>query len=155
LAVIQVSPSKVRVRALHEYELLRHTIDEMDGIAVRLLMAASDRGSAVDEALAITTKLLRELSDYVDLEQLFVLPTIRRVDVWGTIRADALARDHASQHDDLRAIEQAHQQPIDPQQLAGDLRKFVQSLREVLEREERDVLGPNALRDDVVDSDAD
>jgi hypothetical protein len=153
--VTQVNPSKVRIRALHEYDLLRHTIDEMDGIAARLLMAATERGAAVDEALAITTKLLRELSDYVDLEQLFVLPTIRRVDIWGSIRADALARDHVSQHDDLRAIERAHPQPVDPQLLAGDLRKFIQSLREVLEREEREVLGANALRDDVVDPDAD
>ena len=151
----QVSPSKVRIRALHEYELLRHTIDEMDGIAERLLMSPSDRGSAVDEALAVTAKLLRELSDYVDLEELFVLPTIRRVDIWGSIRADALSRDHAAQHEDLRAIARAHSQPVDAQLLAGDLREFVLGLRAALEREERDVLGPNALKDDVVDSDAD
>jgi hypothetical protein len=150
--VSDVRPSHVRARALHEYEAMRRTIDELDGIATRLLAEGTQ---AVDEALTVTAKLLRELSEYVDLQQLFVLPTVRRVDIWGDIRADALATDHEARRDDLGAIERAHPRPVDPRSLASDLREFSRTLREDLKREEQDVLGAGALRDDVVDTEPD
>ena len=148
----EVRPSNVRIRALHEYEALRRTVDELDSVTTRLL---AEGDGAVDEALAVTAKLFRELSDYVDLQELFVLPTIRRVDIWGDIRADALATQHEGRRDDLAAIERAHRRPVDPQSLASDLGEFTRSLRAGLEREERDMLGANALKDDVVAPEAD
>lgn len=148
----EARPSSVRIRALHEYASLRRTIDELDGVVARLL---TEGDQAVGETLAVTAKLFRELSDYIDLQQLFVLPTVRRVDIWGDIRADALASQHEARRDDLGAIERMHRAPIDAAQLASDLRVFAQSLRADLEREERDVLGANGLRDDVVETEAD
>ena len=145
-------PSNVRIRALDEYESLRRTVDELDVLADRLLEGGS---RAIDEALAGAAKLFRELSAYVDLQQLLVLPTIRRVDIWGDIRADALERDHESRRADLKAIGQAHREPVDPQALASDLREFSRNLRAGLAREERDVLGGDAMRDDVVDTEPD
>jgi hypothetical protein len=154
-AAMEVSPSKVRIRALQEYESLRRTVDELDGVAARLLAVGSDPTATVGAALAVAAKLLHELSDYVDLERLFVLPTVRRVDIWGCIRADTLTRDHTAQQNGLRAIERDHHHSVDPPLLAADLRLFVHSLRETLEREEREVLGSDALRDDVVDTEPD
>ncbi len=148
----EVRPSSVRARALYEYEAMRRTIDELDGMATRLLAEGTE---AVDEALTVTAKLFRELSEYVDLQQLFVLPTVRRVDIWGDIRANALATDHEARRDDLGAIERAHHPPVDPQSLASDLREFSRNLRAGLNREEQDVLGVGALRDDIVDTEPD
>jgi hypothetical protein len=147
-----VRPSKVSSRALDEYEVLRHTLDELDVIATRL---RAEGIPVVAEALLVTSKLVRELSDYVDLEQIMVLPTVRRVDIWGDIRANALAKDHEACRDDLGTIERAHQGPVDPYSFASDLQAFAQGLRAALEREERDVLGANALRDDVVETEPD
>ncbi len=147
-----VRPSTVRIRALHEYDALRGTIDQLDRVAERL---CADGDQAVDEALSVAAKLFRELSAYVDLQELFVLPTIRRVDIWGDMRADALASQHEMRRDKLRAIEGAHRRPVDPQSLASDLREFALSLRAGLAREERDMLGVDALKDDVVEPEAD
>ena len=148
----EVKPSTVRLRALKEYESLRRTIDELDGVAAGLLTGGP---KAVDDAFIIIAKLFRELSDYVDLQQLFVLPTVRRVDVWGSIRADALAKDHEARRDRLSVIERAHIDPVDPQSLAADLGEFSRTLRAGLAGEELDVLGVDAMRDDVVDTEAD
>jgi hypothetical protein len=144
-----VRPSIVRIRALQEYETLQRTIGDLDRIATRL---ASEGDVAIDQALAITGRLVRELSDYVDLEKLFVLPTIRRVDVWGSIRAATLAKEHEGRRDRLGAIERAHPRPADAQSLASDLHEFARGLRDCLEREARDVLGIDMLRDDIVET---
>jgi hypothetical protein len=145
--VADVRPSLVRVRALHEYEALQRTIADLDRVAARL---ASEGEAAADEALAMTARLLQELSDYVHLEELFVLPTIRRVDIWGDIRAQALAKEHEDRRDELGAIERAHPKPVDSRSLASDLHEFARGLRDGLQREARDVLGIDMLCDDVV-----
>jgi hypothetical protein len=95
------------------------------------------------------------LSDYIDMEQLFVLPTVRSADTWGRLRADALAHDHQGRRDDLGAIGRAHAGVVDPQLLASDLREFSRSLRAGLESQERGVLGVDGLRDDVVETEPD
>jgi hypothetical protein len=148
----EVRPSQVRSRALAEYAVLHRTLDELDAVAARIV---AEGMPVVSEAMVVTARLIRQLADYVDLEQLLVLPTVRRVDIWGDIRAAALAKEHETQRDDLSAIERAHRGVVDPQSLASDLRDFAEGLRAVLKREERDVLGVNGLRDDVVQTEAD
>ena len=39
-----VNPSKVRLRALQEYESLRRTVDELDGMAAQLMAAMRSQG---------------------------------------------------------------------------------------------------------------
>jgi hypothetical protein len=148
----EVRPSEVRTRALHEYDLLRTTIDELEAIAAELRLQGP---SAVDNALAWVAKLFRELSDYVDLEQLLVLPTVRNADIWGCIRANALAKEHETRRDQLGALGRTHSRPVDPTALVLDLEAFAQTLRESMDRERRDVLTSDAFRDDVVETEAD
>jgi hypothetical protein len=137
---------------LREYDKLRESLDELDSMSARL---RAEGTPVVSEALVAMDKLIRELSDYVDLEQILVLPTVRLVDIWGDIRAAALAKEHETRRDDLSAIERSHRDPVDPHVLASDLHAFAQGLRAVLEREQRDVLGVNGLRDDVVETEPD
>jgi hypothetical protein len=141
------APSLVRVRAIAEYASLRATIAELRALTSRL---GPPGQATVDEVFAVAARLLRELSDYVDLEELFVLPTVRASDVWGELRATALGTRHQAQRDELRAIAQHHHWPADPSLLAHDLEAFAQALSDSLAREKREVLDSDVFRDDVV-----
>lgn len=143
----ETRPSLVRFRALEQYQQLRKTIDELEAVAAKLL---SEGEAVLDEALECTSKLLVEISDYVDLEQLFVLPTVRNADIWGDLRADRLVRDHQSQRAGLFALQREQRGAVTPDLLAADLHAFAEEMRKSLEREEHEVLSSELMRDDVI-----
>jgi hypothetical protein len=144
----EVKPSNVRTRVLHEYATLRTSIDELEASAVGL---SSDGEPSVPEVLARCAKLFRELSDYIDLEQLFVLPTVRSADAWGDLRAQALQRHHAGHRAELGAFNQPERSVAPaPAALASGVHVVTHALRETLEREKSEILSAELLRDDVV-----
>jgi hypothetical protein len=130
--------------------VLRRSIDELEASTASLL---SDGEAAVADVLARTVKLFEKLSNYIDLEQSFVLPSVRNADVWGVIRARALEREHADHRGVLDII--SHQVLPAPADLAHDVRALTRALRETLEREKREILTSELLRDDVVGIDVD
>jgi len=146
------APSLVRVRALAEYARLRETVEALQCLTARL---GPEGPGVVDEVFALAAKLLHELSDYVDLEELFVLPTVRASDIWGELRATALSTQHQAQRDELRAMSLHHHWPVDASLLAHDLEAFARALSDSLARERRDVLESDVFRDDVVQTKAD
>jgi hypothetical protein len=148
--VAEVSPSDVRFRVVQEYEFLRRSIDELEASTASLL---SDGESAVADVLARSAKLFDELSDYIDLEESFVLPSVRNADVWGAIRARALERKHADHRGVIGTI--SREVLPDPTELANDVRALTHALRESLEREKREILSAELLRDDIVGIDVD
>lgn len=130
--------------------MLRRSIDELEASTASLL---SEGEAAVANVLARAAKLFTELSNYIDLEQSFVLPSVRNADVWGVIRARALEREHADQRGVLDTI--SHETLPDPTDLAHDVRALTRALRETLEREKREILTAELLRDDVIGIDVD
>lgn len=146
------TPSLVRARALEEYATLSATIEELRALTSSLV---SEAPTQVEEVLVVAARLLRELSDYVDLEALFVLPTVRASDIWGELRAKALTERHQIQRDELQAISRHHHRSIDTRVLANDLEVFAQALSESLAREKHEILESDVFRDDVVQTKAD
>ena len=147
----EIRPSDVRFRVVQEYEVLRRSIDELEQSTASLLSESG--AAAVADVLARSAELFCKLSDYIDLERTFVLPSVRNADVWGTIRAQALERDHAGHRNVLDAIGQ--ERLPDPADLAHDVRALTHALRATLEREKREVLSSELLRDDIVGIDVD
>jgi hypothetical protein len=80
---------------------------------------------------------------------------VRNADIWGCIRATALAKEHEARRDQLGALGRTHCRPVDPTALVLDLGIFAQTLRDSLDREQRDVFTSEAFRDDVVETEAD
>lgn len=130
--------------------MLRRSIDELEASTASLL---SEGETAVADVLARSAKLFNELSCYIDLEQGFVLPSVRNADVWGAIRAQAIERDHADHRGVLGTI--SREVLPDPTDLAHDVRALTHALRETLEREKREILTTELLRDDVIGIDVD
>ena len=141
-------PSEVRRHVLHDHEILRGMLEELDAL-IRDTLAGDqnlvgplrDRGEA----------LLARLSEHMRWEDVHLSEALREADAWGRERAAALEEEHREQRRLLReALERLRDESRPAPMIARGLADLVERLRRDMIEEERDTLDERVLRDDVV-----
>lgn len=140
---MRMSPGEVRDLVGRQHVQLRILFTTVD----EACRAALDGGPVDPTRLVL--KLVRAVWDHIAFEDRLLLPTLREIDSWGPARADAVAADHAHQRDQLSALRQLAQKGSAVESALAALR-LVDDLRADMDAEERDLLAPELLRDDVV-----
>ena len=142
----RMKPSEVRARVLDEHVQIRALLAEVESFAQRAL-----NGDAYDGAQlrAKTIELYTRLDAHLSLEDALLYPAIRDADAWGPLRAEQMKEEHARQRavlTELADLEWRGDTPV----LVGALRSVARDIREDMCREERELLNPELLRDDVI-----
>lgn len=144
-----LTPSEVRARILAEHQRLSTLLNEVEQCARQVEAGDS---SATRRLLHEGRELYGFLMSHLALEDLILLPALRETPGFGKARADALDAEHRQQRDDFRLL--AHSQgSTSDMELAQRYLGLIADLREDMAREERDFLGTQLLRDDIMPSD--
>jgi iron-sulfur cluster repair protein YtfE (RIC family) len=139
-------PSLVRARIVQHHGELRAKLEVLQRLAIE-----ADGGdvTAAEHAVALTHGLFEELADHLDIEEQLLVPMLREVDAWGELRANELLKHHELQWAKLKALRSRAVQSS-ALAMARDLALLVTALRRELLDEDRELLTPDVLRDDVV-----
>jgi hypothetical protein len=141
----QLSPSQVRERVLADHRRLRGLLDCIE----RLVTGGPVHSLA--ELKRAGEELHRVLARHMRWEDRYLGPAVLDADAWGEERLARLRRDHREQREILAHSLERLRDPGRPGVLvARDLRDLIMMLRDDMEDEERDLLDPSVLRDDVV-----
>jgi iron-sulfur cluster repair protein YtfE (RIC family) len=141
-----LKPSQVRARILSEHEVLRRSVDRLAAVTARLLAGDCEAFSA---ATASAQLLYQQLQDHLDFEDALLVAALRDTDAWGNLRADRLASHHVEQRQQFRTLAERSRCET-PAGLAALLTELIADLRLDMQYEEKEVLSPELLRDDVL-----
>lgn len=143
-----MKPSEIRQTILDEHAHLRRKIATIEAH----LMPNLARMPRWREDLA---REIEELSlafhAHLETEEQLLRSVIPEVDPAGPMRLLAMERDHAGQRAALSSI---MRHPVADPQYDASLRQFLRVLVRDIDDEERDLLGPDVLRDDSINIDA-
>jgi iron-sulfur cluster repair protein YtfE (RIC family) len=144
-----LAPSEVRRRILEDHAGLRESLSELEerargclgGGEPEQLVALREGGERFHEALSL----------HIRWEDQYLAPALRDADAWGDERVKRLEDEHREQ----RALLADHLARLrDPtregSEVARDILLLGDLLRVDMDREEKQSLDPNVLRDDVV-----
>jgi len=141
----RASVGDVRARVLAEHARLRALIADVDRLATAV--SAGDV-RCLEPLREKAARLYRILGDHIDHEEAVLVPIIRTIDAWGTVRVEQLLEEHAGQR---MALKEA----IEELELEGsDVGQSVQStcweILHDMRREEHDLLHPDLWREDTI-----
>jgi hypothetical protein len=137
-----MKPSQVRDYIGHQHIQLRILFVEVEN-------ACRDALDGRGDARPLLGKLVREVLDHITVEDRVLLPALREIDAWGPARAAHVAAEHAKQREELAALRNlARLGPGDEAARVG--LDMISALMIDMDGEERDLLGPDLLRDDLV-----
>ncbi|MBI5363904.1 MAG: hemerythrin domain-containing protein [Planctomycetes bacterium] len=143
-----MKPSEIRQTILDEHGHLRRKIATIEAH----LMPSLARLPRWREDLA---REIEELSiafhAHLETEERLLPTVLTDVDPSGPMRLAAMAREHAAQRAALSSI---MRHPVADPQYDASLRQFLRVLVRDIDDEERDLLGPDVLRDDSINIDA-
>lgn len=133
-------PAEVRARILDDHRDIR-----------RRLTAIADHLDAgrIGPAKLAFTELAQRLATHLALENEILPPLLREDFAWGELRAQNLVEHHAAQLTELERL-RAALDDADREQLAERLEQFVADLDADMQAEERGVLRPDVLGDEIV-----
>lgn len=141
-----MNPSHVRKRILQDHVMIRQRLNELEQATSAML---SDHTS-VTQVGELTRGLLVDLARHTELEDLILAPALKDIDAWGAVRADQLLAHHQTQRADMSELLRLFDMHLDAHDVARVVVSLIQELRIDMEHEERDLLSPDLLRDDVI-----
>lgn len=145
-----MEPSEIRNRVLEDHEKLRGELQRLEG----LKRAAGQPEASPHDAVALracTEAFLGRLRRHMAWEERYLLPALREADAWGEERAVRLLDDHREQVRLLDfVIERLHDEARPDALVVRDVGALVAFLLVDMDEEERDLLDPRVLRDDVI-----
>lgn len=139
-------PSLVRARILQNHGALHAKLEILQRLAIE---ADGGSGAAAERAGELTRALFDELADHLDIEEQLLMPMLREIDAWGELRADELVKHHETQWTELKEL-RARADQSSVLAMAAELAVLISALRRDLLDEDREVLAPDVLRDDVI-----
>lgn len=142
-----MTPSEIRAELLEQHEKLRCQMDELRSLAGRI-WSGDPLDIAMHEGLA---RLEAALAEHNAREEELLKDIIPTADAWGPVRAEVMGDAHRDEHAALQgALSTMRATPMKFLELV----ELFERLLEHMEREERDFLGEDVLKDDaiVVDS---
>ena len=144
-------PSEVRARVLDDHAHLREELDRLEG----RVRAGVSNDDGARELRDMGEQILEHLAAHMRWEDVNLAPALKEADAWGDERESRMAIEHRNQRRALRELLERIRNPERAADaVARDLLEFVHWLREDMDGEERTLLDPKVLRDDVVAVDA-
>ncbi len=138
--------SEIRNALVAEHAALKEEAAHIDTEVKRVLAgepSLTDLGTAMDRFAA-------RLATHNRQEESLLRAELRNIDAWGPQREALMDEEHAAEHADLaRALSDAGRLS-DPQEVARRVSAMVERVLEHMRREEKELLHPDVLRDDVV-----
>jgi len=145
-SVGDLAPSAVRQRIVREHADLQAMMSRLEGLASEV--SSGDR-TAVEELRAGARGLYERLRAHIDLEDRILAPALRETAGFGEVREQQLLEHHRAQREELEAHLSALGDLLGPA-LADRLMVFIAEIRKDIESEDRDLLKPELLKDDLV-----
>ncbi|MCS6911732.1 MAG: hemerythrin domain-containing protein [Myxococcales bacterium] len=140
--------SQVRTQILAQHVGLRRRLAQLDELAAAVLAGQTE---LLMELRRQTVDLELTLLAHLAFEEKHLLPRLVGIDAWGGVRAAAMQADHARQRQVLsEAGDNATSAAQGPEALGKMVRALVADLLADMDREEKDLLSPDLLRDDIV-----
>jgi iron-sulfur cluster repair protein YtfE (RIC family) len=140
-------PSAVRDRIIREHAELRVGLEEIERAAERI---EQEGRPAMAAAVELSRAFYDALRDHIDMEDAILAPALRETDAWGEVRASKLEAHHRDQRQELKDLSEVDAESYDPEVLVRRLRAFIKDVREDMVHEEKGVLSPDLLKDDLI-----
>lgn len=141
-----------RRQTLHaQHQQLRATIAEVRQAALEVLGRETDDCS---ELRALVGGLRDEMERHLATEEALLEPILERIDAWGPVRLDLLRAEHAHQRAVLSLLRSDRAAALPPPQLARRVLGLLDDIGADMDAEDRDLLDPRVLRDDLIQLDA-
>lgn len=148
-----LKPSEVRARVLRDHDELRARLGEL----ATAVQHADEPRSPWREGIAA---LSRRLKEHVALEDDILAPVLSRTDFWGPDRLARLRGDYERHRVELEglvsrweALPGARRGRAAAAELAREVRRIAFDLDADMDAEERSLLHPSLLADDIVSVD--
>jgi Hemerythrin HHE cation binding domain len=107
------------------------------------------RGTLEDDPRRAIERLVREVWQHLDMEDRVLVPALRELDAWGPVRAAEIDAEHARQRAELNYLRDLARHGERELAVEG-ARTLLDELVADMDAEERDLLDPDLLRDDVI-----
>ena len=141
-----------RRQTLHgQHQHLRRVIVAVRQAALEVLGAESDDSS---ELRARIGTLRDEMERHLTTEEALLEPVLERIDAWGPVRLDLLRAEHAHQRAVLGLLRSDRAAALPALLLARRVIGLLDDIGADMDAEDRDLLDPRVLRDDVIQLDA-
>jgi acetoin utilization protein AcuB len=139
-------PSDVRARILSEHHVLRSIYAKTEECARRVLNDDAEADVPLRERCR---ELYQTLLRHIDLENAILAPALHDTDAFGPVRAQELLREHRRQREVLLdALNSSDARSA--AQLARSICSLIAELAADMAHEERALLHPDLLKDDLV-----
>ena len=143
---VNLKPSEVRARVLDEHGQIRAILAELESLARRALDGDAHNGARL-RTKAI--ELYSTLDAHMSLEDALLYPAICDADAWGHMRGEQMKEDHVRQRAVLFQLAEFEFRG-DTVALVEAVRWLATYIRDDMCSEERELLNPDLLRDDVI-----
>jgi hypothetical protein len=141
-------PSEIRRRILDEHADVRVLVNHALDAAQAAVVLGKTGIPALCEA---ATALYIRLRNHMAYEEAVLVPALRDADAWGEQRVQAFLAEHQVQRTVLaKLIALGNDATKTAAELAGRVVLLVGRIKADMDEEEREVLDPNLLRDDLV-----
>jgi len=138
--------SDIRKTILGEHEALRARMKELQQALEGLERAAVGVPSTLSSALQ---GFLEEFLRHIAHEEAILRPVLAHIDAWAQERVKSMDAEHAEQR--LRLMELSKVDPsADPRGFVARVRETLEWIRDDMAGEEKGVLSPDLLRDDII-----
>ena len=145
------SPAETRAWILQDHQNLRALLAQLEDVAQQV--RDGDRRLLGPLRLE-AERFMHRFEEHTLWEDRYLRPALLNADAWGQERAARLDHDHTEQRalleDSLARLREADQPPA---QVARAVLDLIALIRTDMEEEERDLLDPRILRDDVISID--
>ncbi|MGI9591194.1 MAG: hemerythrin domain-containing protein [Myxococcota bacterium] len=146
-----MTPSEIREWILKDHRMLRGLLDDLDALAQQV--RDGDR-RLIGPLRLEAERFLHRFDEHTRWEDAYLRPALLEADAWGSERAERLDHDHREQRallaDSLARLRYAERPPV---LVARGVLDLIALIRTDMEEEERDLLDPRILRDDVISID--
>ena len=139
------SPGEIREHILRDHVRLRALLQD-----IRMLTHSAEKDSAVSDTLRHSLmEFIEVFFRHLESEESLLPDVVEGADSWGPERLAHMSEEHSAQRAALRELSyRAQKEP--PQALAADANALVDTILRDMSAEERDLLGEDVLRDDIV-----
>lgn len=138
--------SQIRSELVAEHQALGQAVTDIEGEVQKVL--AGER--SLDPMRASLTRFADLLAAHNRHEEALLRDELRKIDAWGPQREALMDEDHEAEHRDVvRSVTESlwlH----DHEEVARRVQAMIRRVLEHLRREEKEILHPDLLRDDVV-----
>ena len=128
------------------------------GVIARVREAALEIVGAEETDSTSLRSLISELRDdlerHLTTEEALLGPVLERIDAWGPVRLDLLRAEHAHQRAVLSVLRSDRAAAVPPLKLARRVLGLLDDIIADMDAEDRDLLDPRVLRDDLIQLDA-